>query len=234
MKLADLTWEEVRHYLKTHDALILPAGMCEQHGTHLPLGTDTLTAEYVVQRVAEQTGLAVAPTLNYGVGLPCDREFSGSTTVRPATLRETARSLATWWTGQGFRRILVMSAHGDPFHLRALGEAHPSMRVLELYEVELGDILQRQTGARHADEAETSVMLCLFPERVHRDRIQDFETPFHEFRPYLFHERRTPIPGSPGCQGYPSAATPEKGRLIVERIIARALEWTRAVLSAGG
>ncbi|MCU0612616.1 MAG: creatininase family protein [Candidatus Eisenbacteria bacterium] len=233
MRLIDMTWEDARDYLASHDALLLPAGMCEQHSTHLPLGTDTMTAEHVAHRVAEETGFLVAPTLNYGIGLPCDRVFPGSTSLTASDLQGSLRSIVRWWTAQGFRRVLVLSAHGDPFHLQALRDAHEAVRVLELYDIELADILERQSGARHADEAETSVMLHLFPERVRLDRIRDFETPFEEFEPYLSHRLTGPIPGSPGCQGYPSAATAEKGRRIVARMIARAVGWTRKVATAG-
>lgn len=37
MKLADMTWDEVRRYLKKKDSLIIPVGTCEQHGYHLPI-----------------------------------------------------------------------------------------------------------------------------------------------------------------------------------------------------
>ena len=68
-----MTWEEVRIWLEGSDALILPIGTCEQHGPHLPLSTDTLIAEAFAARIAEETGIPLAPTLEYGVNLPCDR-----------------------------------------------------------------------------------------------------------------------------------------------------------------
>lgn len=229
MHLNGLTWEEVRDSLGEHDALILPAGICEQHGTHLPLGTDTLTAEYVAERVSERTGVLIAPTLNYGVGLPCDHVFPGSTSVRAVSLRGIVSALARWWTRQGFRHILVLTAHGDPFHLDALRRAAPSVQVRDLYDIPLDDILTHQHAPRHACEAETSVILHLAPEAVRLDRVQDFQTPFEAFRPYLCHQRRSPIPGSPGCQGFPSAATAEKGRRILERMVDSTVEWVAGI-----
>ena len=79
LRLSRLTWEEVSDYLKNNDALILPVGICEQHSRHLPLSTDTVVAEYIANFLSRETGLLVAPTLHYGVGLPCDRVFPGST-----------------------------------------------------------------------------------------------------------------------------------------------------------
>ena len=75
MYLSNLTWEEVSYYLKENNSLIIPIGISEQHAKHLPLNTDTLVAEYTSAFLSEQTGILIAPTFNYGVGLPCDRFF---------------------------------------------------------------------------------------------------------------------------------------------------------------
>ena len=77
-RLADMTWKEVESYLATGDALIVPLGTCEQHGPHLPLATDTLIAEAFAERIAEATGVPLAPTVAYGVNLPCDRFVPGT------------------------------------------------------------------------------------------------------------------------------------------------------------
>lgn len=87
---------------------------------------------------------------------------------------------------------------------------------MEVFDINLEGILEKQQTAKHACEAETSVMLYLFPEKVRKDKIENFETPFEEFKDYLFHLKEDPIPNSPGCQGYPSYATREKGEKIVE------------------
>ena len=57
MRLADMTWRDVRDYLTRSDALIIPVGTCEQHGPHLPLSTDTLIAEAFATRLADEMGL---------------------------------------------------------------------------------------------------------------------------------------------------------------------------------
>ncbi len=226
MHLSNLTWKEVEEYLKTKKALILPVGICEQHSKHLPLSTDTLVAEYIAEFLSEKTGLIVAPTFNYGVGLPCDKIFPGSTTVEWEDMRNCLASIFSWWKAQGFEKIFVLTAHGDPFHLRALQETgHEDVLVLDLYDLDLRGILQKQKATKHACEVETSVMLYLFPETVRMEEIEDFETPAELMKEYLNHIRTDPIPGSPGCQGYPSLATREKGEQIVERMKKRALSW---------
>lgn len=227
MFLNDLTWEEVSAYLKEKDGLIIPVGICEQHSKHLPIGTDTLIAEYICNYLSEKTKMLVAPTLNYGVGLPCDRFYPGSSSIQYEDLRNTISSLISWWKLQGFKNFFLISAHGDPFHLRALCEITYDDRVfvLEVYNINMDGILEKQKTAKHAGEAETSVMLYLFPEKVRKERLEDFETPFEEFKDYLNHLRDDPIPNSPGCQGYPTFATKEKGRKIVEIMKKNALSW---------
>ncbi|GAK51811.1 creatininase [Candidatus Moduliflexus flocculans] len=226
MRLEDFTWEDAAAYLRQHDGLIIPIGICEQHSTHLPLNTDTLVVEFLADYLSQETGLLVAPTVAYGVGLPCDRVYPGSSSILYEDLRNAISSLICWWKLQGFARFFLLTAHGDMFHLKALRETKQEhVFVCDLYDVEIQDILDKQTSVKHACEAETSVMLYLFPEKVRRDRIQDFETPSEEFQAYLQHLKDTPIQGSPGCQGHPSSASAEKGAQIVARIKAHALEW---------
>jgi len=231
MFLADLTWNEVSVYLKEKNVLIVPIGMCEQHSKHLPLNTDILVAEYIANYLSEKNKLLIAPTINYGVGLPCDRFYPGSSSIQYEDLRNVISSLISWWKLQGFKNFFLISAHGDPFHLRALHEVREDrVFILEVYDINLDGILNKQKTAKHAGEVETSVMLYLFPEKVRKGEIEDFETPFEEFKDYLNHLKDEPIPNSPGCQGYPIFATKEKGKRIVKIMKENALSWIQKSL----
>ncbi len=202
MRLGKMTWMEAQAHLDSNGSrgLLVPVGTCEQHSRHLPLDTDIIVAEHLADYLSERTGMLVAPTVNYGVNLPCDREFAGTGGIDEQTLRNTARALADGWQAQGFNPIFLITAHGDPLHLRALSlPEYPQIHLLELYELDLRDILSRQTEPRHACEAETSVMLQLFPRKVRQDLIEDFSTPFEQFEDYLWHRKEKPLKGSPGC-----------------------------------
>ncbi len=233
MYLSELTWEEVRIYLEQNESLIVPLGVCEQHSKHLPLATDTLVAEHIANYPSQETGVLVAPTFNYGVGLPCDRVFPGSTTVGWEDLRNLLATILDWWKSQGFKSFFLITAHGDPFHLKALRETGcGGVFVLDLYDIDLTGILERQETVKHVCEVETSVMLYLFPDKVRIEKIEDFEIPEEQMKAYLTHECTNAIPGSPGCQGYPSAASKEKGQAIVRRMKQRSLAWIRSCLKA--
>jgi len=229
IRLDALTWPEVQEYLNGKDDLIVPVGTCEQHSKHLPLNTDNLIAEYFCNYLSDETGTLIAPTINYGVNLPCDRIFQGTANVPMTTLKNYFLSIIKWWSLQGFKRYYVISGHGDPFHVKAYNEISKyNVDFLELFDLDLQDILTKQNGLKHACEGETSVMLHLFPERVRTNLIEDFETPINEFLPYLHHKKRSPIPNSPGCQGFPSFATEEKGRKIVDRVKKQIIKWYSA------
>ncbi|MFH1851320.1 MAG: creatininase family protein [Candidatus Neomarinimicrobiota bacterium] len=224
--LADLTWEEVSAYLSKQDSLIIPAGICEQHSKHLPLNTDTIIAEYIADYLSRKTGILIAPTVNYGVGLPCDKIYAGTTSIEYEDLNNTLTAIIDWWKFQGFKNFFIVTAHNDPFHMQALRNiGHPNVFVLDIYAVAYDGILEKQSSTKHAGEIETSVLLYLYPEKVRKTKIEDFETPFEEFKDYLYHLKMTPIPSSPGCQGYPSFATAEKGARIVGLIKENALNW---------
>jgi creatinine amidohydrolase len=228
MRLEELIWKEVDEYLRSNPQMIVPVGTCEQHGPHLPLNTDTLVADRLAEYLSEETGILVGPTLNYGVNLPCDRGYAGTCSTTKELLEGFLGSILEWWKGQGFERFFLLSAHGDPHHIEALESIDPdTVRVLELDGYDMTGILEKQSAAKHAGEAETSVMMYLYPERVRRAEIKDFETPFGAFKPYLFHEKTEAIEGSPGNQGYPSWASAEKGEELFSRMKEYALGWLR-------
>ena len=234
MRLDDHTWPEVQVYLESNHHLILPVGTCEQHGPHLPLDTDTIIANRIADTLSGETGILVGPTLNYGVNLPCDQVYAGTCSTTGELLGQFLSSILAWWKGQGFWRFLVLSAHGDPQHIEALEAVDPgAVRVLELYDFDIPDILDRQQGAKHAGEVETSVVMFLYPDRVRREAIQDFETPLEQFEPYLSHQVQEPIPGSPGNQGYPSCATAEKGEVLYGLMLDHARRWLAQNMLSG-
>ena len=220
MRLGDLSWIEVNEYLEKSTTLIIPLGTCEQHGKHLPLETDTIIAEYFSDYISYKFQILVAPTFSYGINLPCDKNFSGTVSLHEDTFSAVLKNLIEEFRNQGFKKFLFITAHGDPIFIRNIKQFESEdIHLIEIWQVMLTEILNIQETAKHAGEAETSLMLHLFPELVKMDSAEDFETPWVEFKAYLNHEKTEPILGSPGNQGYPSYATPEKGRLILDSII---------------
>lgn len=218
MKLAEMTYLDVREYLESKSSLIIPVGTTEQHGAHLPLNNDVLVAECLAEELSKRTGMLIAPTISYGVNLPLDSMMYGTAGVQESTLHSYVSELVFSWEKQGFADFYIVNYHGDPFHLRAL-ESVKGVRLLEPYEIDYADILEKQSTIRHACEAETSVALYLYPDKVKMGEIVEFDVEWPGFRPYIFHEIETPPEGYAGCLGFPSAATAEKGKRIYDRMI---------------
>jgi creatinine amidohydrolase len=227
--LESLTWTEAGRLLARDSRLIFPVGALEQHGPHLPLGTNTFLAEAVARHVSNELGVLRAPTFAYGVtGDPRGR-FAGTTTLRRKTLHRTVNELLASWEDHGVSEIVVITAHRYEPHLDALLMALTSRSrttVVDLYAVEVGDLLETDPALEHGGELETSLMLHLAPERVRRDQVADFAPSGREARKYLRQRMPTPPPGSQGVLGRPTLATAEKGRAVFERW----LEAVRGVL----
>lgn len=223
MNLGDMTWVEVKEYIIKKDCLIIPVATCEQHGYHLPLNHDILCVEYFASILSNNTDFLVAPTINYGINLPCDNNLCGTTSITYDVLKNTIQSITDWWRTQGFRKFILLTFHGDPFHIKAMTDLAEDTLLIELYEIDYEDILEKQTTMKHACEAETSVALFLHPDKVRKDAIYEHDIPYEIFKDYLSHEIVTKPENYVGSLGYPSFASKEKGQEIVTRIVERML-----------
>jgi len=224
MYLSDLTYKEAQEYIKTNAMLIIPVGTLEQHGPHLPLNSDVLQAEYFAWILSERTGILIAPTVHYGVNLPLDKGFTGTAGISRETLCTMLRELIGWWRAQGFTHFFLVNNHGDPFHEQALADVGDGVYALKPYEIDYSGILEKQETVRHACEGESSELLFLYPEKVRKERIKDRDIAYPQFKSYLYHEKDTPPENYNGSLGFPSCATAEKGRRIIERGIQAMME----------
>ena len=123
--MGEMTVKEIREYLKTNQTIILPYGVVEQHGYHLPLSMDIHNAEVPSYALAEKLGCIVAPPLNYcfsGGQLP------GTINVRPTTFCAMVCDIVESLANQGFLNILIFPGHGGTESLDQLRE---SLRILK-------------------------------------------------------------------------------------------------------
>ncbi len=91
--LADLTFPDIQEYLRRSDLILIPMASTEQHGPHLPLCTDSVTAYEVSRRAAEQAGVLYTPTVWTGYSPQHMRgpgQGTGTITVRAETLTQSA------------------------------------------------------------------------------------------------------------------------------------------------
>lgn len=172
----DLTQPEIAAQFKRNPLVILPAGSVEQHGPHLPAGTDIFAANVIAHAVAERMNGLVLPASPLGV-TPMHMPFEGTITLTPETymsvVKETCVSTAT----HGAKYLLILNWHeGNIPSLAIAAESlhrDHGMTVLtvqacyvaaELYGHDCG-------GLTHGGEIEALAVLAYRPDLVHLDRI---------------------------------------------------------------
>lgn len=114
MRLEDLNWFDVENYIAKDDRLILVLGSCEQHG-YLSLLTDVKIPLALADAASRQTGVLVAPPLNFGAS-PYFLAYPGTLSLRVSTLISLVEDLVRSAYQHGFRRLLILNGHGgnDP------------------------------------------------------------------------------------------------------------------------
>jgi creatinine amidohydrolase len=223
-----MSWPEVAEYLTRDHRLIVPIGACEQHGRHLPLGTDTLFAERLANDLSAEFGVLVAPTVSYGVNVATERAYAGTASFRRKTRHRALNDILADFEAHGFEEFILITSHFHDPHLDAVTTVvteHARVRVVDLQSVRVGKFLDKQTGPEHAGEVDTSVMLYVAPELVRVGEIHDYELDDRALRRYLRGRMPKPPAGCEGAIGHPSAATAEKGekiyRYVLEKVRSR-------------
>lgn len=220
--LDELSWIDVAAHLARDPRLLIPVGALEQHGAHLPLGSNVLIARRVCLDLSEEFGVLRAPTFHYGVNVRTDRAYSGTASLGRKTLHRALNELLDGWETHGVSEFILITAHRHDPHLEALASLVTTgarVRVVDVWDVPIHDLLEGQESAEHAGEAETSVMLHLYPDLVRMDRARDFQLSPAEFRRYMRGGLPSPPPGGNGCVGKPTLATRAKGQRIYLRIL---------------
>jgi creatinine amidohydrolase len=218
--------DEIAAALEADARLIVPVGTCEQHGPHLPLGCDTIIVERLADDLSAEFGVLRAPTVEYGVNVLTERTFSGNASLRRKTLHRALNDLLDTWEAAGMREFILLTAHEHDPHLEALATVVTSgarVRAVDVFAMDLRDLLEGQTEPMHGDEVDTSLILYLAPELVRMDLAEDYMMSRDELRRYRRGWLRIPR-GSPGSIGRPRLASPEKGRQLYDRIRTRVRE----------
>ena len=111
MYLSHMNYLDVEAYLKKSDTVIIPLGSLENHGLHMPLGTDTLIPDRIAELISERSDLLIAPTINYGatddiVGFP------GTVSIGTEGLIALLRTICDQLYDYGFRHFMILNGHG--------------------------------------------------------------------------------------------------------------------------
>lgn len=249
LRVAELTSEEIHALDRPTTVVILPGGILEQHGPHLPSFSDGYVnrayADSLAQTISRRPGwrALVFPLIPLGAGganeLSGKQSWPGTYAVRTETLRAIFMDLATELGEQGFRWVFIVHNHGSPWHNRALDQAGDYFRDtyggrmvnLTGIEPDWGRVAQGRTGlvtpemlaedanSVHAGLSETSRVMYLRPDLVSEKEVRN--TPSITTPPPALVETAR-APGWPGYFGAPRHASAALGQAEHE---ARARAW---------
>jgi creatinine amidohydrolase len=251
--MENMTVKMVREYLKRKQSIIIPIGVIEQHGYHLPLKTDALIATHVGRMIGEKTGILVAPTIYQsfsGGGCP------GTINVSPSVMSLVVSDVFVSLVSQGFRNLYMFLCHGGSENARALDNAvklllrlNPAFKnvmiaLLPVWKFDpekIGwDSEAFKEGDWHAGWLETSMVMALEPDLVRMDEMEQDPEPLLKLQiehPDNYQQaekivddemvipRMTQRPDIlVGVMGHPQRASRQLGERIVEGTVKAASE----------
>ena len=245
--LSEIPLNKLRDLLKINQTVIIPVGLIEQHGHHLPLGTDLYNTSELLRIGAERFNAFVAPTLSYCFS---GGELPGTMNTNPQMFGVFLSDICSEFVRNGFKNIIVLLGHGGTDNLAALKNGlqmllrrdQGSMSdvalclvpVYELSKTWMDALCTKPEADFHAGLVETSLMLYWKPELV-RERIdmddeyaarmmrtdQDwFEHREKVFdHPFVVEKVSQREEVKVGVMGFPERATAEFGRKICGEMI---------------
>lgn len=238
MKLIELSWPEVAALDRDKTVVLIPTGAVEQHGPHLPLGTDT----YLATAAAEEIAVAcndialVTPCLWMGASLH-HMPFAGTVSQSFDGYAEALRRAVVSLADHGFLKFMTINGHGgncdsNSIVFRQLRHERPTVQLAAANYFDFIDQgLLTQTmqgplkGIRHACEAEASLMMHKHPALVRNDKLRNDGLNAEPAIPGLvsnFDEIT-----EQGSYGYATLATAEKGSAVWGSIVANGAQAVR-------
>lgn len=211
---------------------VLPIGALEQHGSHLPVGTDTLIASELASRLARKLNAYLLPALPITCSIE-HRETKGTVYIRAATLANLIRDIVESLAYSGFRNLYVINGHDGNWIIKPtireinrefadIGVTLITMHVADARMLEMAG--QPTQPDLHAGELETSIMLHLHPDRVGQIRSTDKrQFALQDDLDYFDMAELT----EDGYWGFPERATADKGRRWLDLLEETALERIR-------
>lgn len=239
-RVADLTRDEFADAMREDRWLLLPFGAIEQHGPHLPLGTDLFYAEHVCLAVAERVNGLVAPGFPYGVCRTM-RNFPGTVSLSPETFAPLLRGILAEYVRHGARKLVLLAGHAEDAQEGAMRDAalplvnaDPALRILVIGPYAFLEPIRREAGLvgtdGHAGSIETSEMLIVGEDRVHLDRIPQVTRPrLSRFQVTARPEAEFPT----GVRGDTSKVSHALGNRAVQHTVAEILRVLQSVDAKG-
>jgi creatinine amidohydrolase len=222
-----MTWPEIGAALDGTGAVgLVPVGAVEQHGPHLPTGTDTIIASELCDRAAERSGAIALPAIGLGCSFGHGPTFPGTLSLSPESLVAVIRQYAEWAAASGLVKLLFVNCHmgNTPALLSATDHfrlARPDLQTGLINWWEATPEINAATVADgqdlHANRAETSLMLAVAPELVREELLGSSDDP-DRTEDLVFRYNASSLSRN-GVTGRPSEASRELGEQLLEAIL---------------
>jgi creatinine amidohydrolase len=221
MFVEEMNAAKIKKNVNSKTIAILVFGSCENHGDHMPFGSDFIVPMELAKRISKRIRNSIVfPPIPYGVSLH-HTEFQMTMSLQPDTLVKVIEELFLSLVKNNIKRILVINGHDGnigPIELaaRTTKDKHPEAVIacLEKWWVSAGeiakDIFEVWNGLGHGGEAETSAMLAIRPDLVDMDHAPEEvipKLPDDTVRIYWKFNELT----NTGATGSPKRASVEKG-----------------------
>jgi creatinine amidohydrolase len=233
----ELTWIEYKERIRKGAPVLVIAGATEQHGPHLPLGTDVFQVLDIARKVAERTNGIVAPPIIYGYKSQPKggggQSFVGTTSLDGHTLTLIVRDLVREFLRHDVRHLVFIDGHygnapfmteGIDLALRGASVCNTKILLLRWFELipenTLDEIFEgKYPGLRleHAAVIETSVMGVVRPDLVRWDRLVDDQA--KRVVPYEIYPAPAEIIARSGVLSPAGRASAEIGVRIVSEVV---------------
>lgn len=239
--LQENTWEEAKELIdKSKGVAIIPIGSTEQHGKHLPVGTDTYVAMTLAEAAASETNALVTPPMWFGWS-PHHMVLPGTITIRPEVLIEYLYDVIKSLSQQGLNKFVLLNGHRIVNIIWMQIAAERAQRELDVV-IKIFDPAYMSKDivetlgfgpVGHGEEIETSHMIYRHEDLVHMDRAVDNPikpTDLYSVDPNYTHDTLCYVPSTlksakahaeefGGVTGSPTLASKDKGEVYHKHLV---------------
>ncbi|NLE05639.1 MAG: creatininase family protein [Crenarchaeota archaeon] len=175
MRLENITWPGIQAYFSSNDGVIMAIGSIECHGRHLPVGTDTLIPEKLLEMIEDRISMMIAPTVPFGV-CPYFEDFPGTINIGEEILYPLVSKIVTSLYKAGARRFIFLNGHGGNIKtLERIGYDIQRKKglaaILNWWKI-VGEINQEWKGG-HGGAVETAAIMALNSDLVDENELYE-------------------------------------------------------------
>ena len=215
--------------------VIFGVGSTENHGDHMPIGTDNLIAHGLAKRIADAfDDILLLPAIPYSFST-YHQDFPFTLYVQAETITQYLEDLLDAIVFRGIKQIIIINGHdGNIAPIEIAGRyckmKYPDVSILSLpvWWGTMDKILPEGTFSDfahgHGGEAETSLMMAFRPDlvdlklakpmipKLEEDLVMEMKVNFSEF-------------STIGSTGHPELATPEKAKMLADTLVKYAVNY---------